>query len=356
MKKILILVFIILIFISSSVLADEYTRIEGEDFFNETVEKISTGNFSITPENVLDYILNLLFEELSKSSSLIISIFVIALLSGSLNVINIDKSKASNAAYFSCFALMSVAVIKLITVAIGYGTAVINEMSDFVTKLSPILTVLLVSSGYATSASAFYPVFTSSIYLICLIIQKCIIPMIYAGCVIGIANNLSNYVQLNHFSNMLKSLSKWLLTASLTIFSGINAIYGFCAPSLDNLGMKTAKFAVGSIIPVVGNFLSESIETVLSGTKLMKNAVGTAGIVSLLVICIIPCIKVSAIMLTVKITAALIEPLSDKKYADMLNEAANCITMMFSSMLCVAVLFILSIAIIIGTTNTITWG
>ena len=354
MKKILIFVFIFIMYISNSVFAEEYSRIEGEEFFNETVEKISTGNFSITPENIINYILDLLFEEFSNSISLIISIFVISLLAGSLNAVNINKQKASDAAYFSCYALMSVAVIKLITIAIGYGTEVVDEMSDFVTKLSPILTVLLVSSGYATSASAFYPVFTSSIYLICLVIQKCIVPMIYAGCVISIANNLSDYVQLNHFSNMLKSFSKWLLTASLTIFSGINAIYGFCAPSLDNLGMKTAKFAVGSMIPVVGNFLSESIETVLTGTRLMKNAVGTAGIVSLLVICAIPCIKVSAIMLTVKITAALIEPIGDKKYANMLNEASNCITMMFSSMLCVMVLFILSIAIIIGTTNIIT--
>ncbi len=354
MKKFLILLFGIITFFTCSVSANEYTQIEGEDFFNETVKELSSGDFFITPERVIEYILDLLFDELSKSSALIISIFVIALLSGTINVINTDKTKASNAAYFSCYALMSVAVIKLISTSVGYGSPVIDEMSTFVTKLSPILTIMLVSSGYATSASAFYPIFTSSIYLICLIIKNLIIPMIYAGCVIGIANNLSNYVQLSYFSNMLKSISKWLLTASLTIFSGINAIYGFCAPSLDNIGMKTAKFAVGSIIPVVGNFLSESIETVLSGTRLIKNAVGTAGIISLLVICAIPCIKVGAIMLAVKISVAIIEPISDKKYADMLNEALGCISMMFSSMLCVAVLFILSIAIIIGATNTIT--
>ncbi len=355
MRRFIFLITMILLLVSPIAFAsDEYTRIEGEDFFNETVTELTTGSFTITPEKVINYILDLLFSELSKSRSLIISIFIIALLSGTLNVIDSDKLKASNAAYFSCFALMSVAVIKLISICVGYGTQVIDEMSTFVTKLSPILTILLVSSGYMTSASTFYPVFTSSIYLVCLIIQKCIVPMIYASCVIGIANNLSNYVQLSHFNNMLKSLSKWLLTASLTIFSGISAIYGFCAPSLDNLGVKTAKFAVGSIIPVVGNFLSESIETVLTGTRLMKNAVGTAGIISLLVLCAVPCIKTAAIMITVKFTAALIEPLSDKKYANMLNEAANGITMMFASMLCVAVLFILSIAIIIGTTNTVT--
>ncbi len=355
MKKLIFLITILLSLFTTVVYAsDTYTSIDGEDFFNDTVTELSTGGFKITPERIIDYILDLLFSELSQSRTMIISIFIIALLSGVLNVINNDKLKTSNTAYFACFALMSVAVIKLINISIGYGTEVINQMSTFVTKLAPILSILLVSSGYVTSASSFYPVFTSSIYIICLIIEKCIIPIIYAGCVISIANNLNNYIQLNHFGNMLKSFSKWLLTLALTIFSGINAIYGFCAPSLDNIGMKTAKFAVGSIIPLVGNFLSESIETVMTGTRLMKNAVGTAGIISLLVICAVPCIKIAAIMISIKITAALIEPISDKKYSDMLNEAASVITMMFASLLCVCVLFILTIAIIIGTTNNIT--
>lgn len=150
---------------------------------------------------------------------------------------------------------------------------------------------------------------------------------------------------------MIKSLTKWLLTAALTVFSGIAAIYGFSTPPLDNIGIKTAKFAVGSIVPVVGGFLSESIETVLTGTKLMKNAVGAAGIISLIVICCIPMIKIFAILISLKITAALIEPVSDKKYADMLKEASDSVAMTLSSLLCVAVLFILSIAIIIGATN-----
>ena len=59
-------------------------------------------------------------------------------------------------------------------------------------------------------------------------------------------------------------------------------------------------------------------------------------------------------MICIKITAALIEPISDKKYANMLNEATDGITMMFVSLLCVAILFILSVAIIIGATNSIT--
>ncbi len=352
MKKIITVIFIFFIlFVPNSYALDSYTSIEGEDFFNETVEEISSGKLLLTPKKIFEHIGDLLFDELSSLRPLIFSIIFIALISGILNIIGTENEKISSLAYFSCYCLMSISVVKLISSSVGYGTEVINEMSDFVTKLAPLLTILLISSGYTASAAAFYPLFTSSIYTVCLIIQKCIVPMIYAGCVIGISNNLSKATSLDHLGGMIKSLTKWLLTASLTIFSGISAIYGFSSPSLDNIGIKTAKFAVGSIVPVVGGFLSESIETVLSGTRLMKNAVGTAGIISLLVICSVPMIKILAVLISLKITAALIEPVSDKKYADMIKEASDSVMMMFSSLLCVAVLFILSVAIIIGATN-----
>ena len=83
----------------------------------------------------------------------------------------------------------------------------------------------------------------------------------------------------------------------------------------------------------------------------MKNSVGTAGIIAILTACAVPAIKIAAVMLMLKISSALIEPLSDKRYSDMIMEAADAVTTVFGMMIAVAILFIISIAIIIGTTN-----
>lgn len=354
MKKLIIstLIFFFSIMLPTVQADNTYTKIAGEDYFNDTVEDITSGNFSLAPDKIISYIVNTFLDELTQSRSLLFTIFVIALVSGTLNVMTHSKSDVGNTAFFACFALMTISVVNLVITAAGYGNDIINEMSTFVTKLAPMLSILLASSGYAVSASSFYPVFSASVYFVCLICQRCIIPLVYAGFVSGILNNLSSRMQLNNFSRLIKAFNKWILTGTLTIFSAINAIYGFCTPSIDSVAMKTTKFAVSSIVPVVGGFLADSIETVMGGTKLMKNAVGTAGIISLLVACAIPCLKVLSISIMLKITSALIEPVSDKKYADMLSESADAITTVFAMMVIVAMLFILSIAIMIGSTNT----
>lgn len=354
MKSIIkiILIFAV-IFFSFSVVANaepDYSKIEGANFFNDTVSNILNGDFTLSPKEILTQIYKLFFSELYELKGILISIFTIAFVCGVINASS-SQNSVSTVAFFVCFSIMTIACAKLVVLGVGYGCDIINEMSDFITKLAPMLSILLVSSGYSVSAGAFYPVFSVSVYVILKIIEKVIIPAIYIGCVTGIVKNITTQTQLNNFNKLIKSFSKWLLTALLTVFSGINAIYGFCTPTLDSVGMKTAKFAIGSMVPVVGGFLSESIETVIGGTRLLKNAVGTAAIVHLIIICALPIIKICAMMIMLRILASFIEPFSDSRFSDMLIEVSDALTTVFAVVIIITVFFILSIAIIIGATN-----
>lgn len=351
MKKIII-VLIGLIFLSGlCVYAEEMdVTIPRENIFNSTLEEIKSASFDLKPDKIFTYIIDQFIKELKDIKILILSVFAIALTSGVLNVMENSKS-VSNTSFFVCYCLMTGACAKIISICVGYGSSVINSMCDFVTKLAPILSMLLITSGYTASASAFYPVLAVTVFVVCKIVDGVIIPLIYISSVIGIVNNLSGKSQLSSFNKLIKSFSKWLLTAILTIFSGINAIYGFCTPTIDSVGMKTAKFAIGSIVPVVGGFLSDSVETVMGSARLVKNAAGTAGIISIISICAVPVIKLLAIVFILKISQALIEPLSDKRFSQMLGEVASQVTTVFALLFVVTVLFILSVAIIISSTN-----
>lgn len=352
MKKLLITLLILFtIMIRVSYAQDDYTHIAGEDFFNSTVDDLIKGENGISIENIINTLSSTLTKELKSTKSLILSIFVIAFVAGILNVMKQGDDGAEGAAFFTCFCLMTIAVAKIIEICVGYGTDAINEMCLFITKLLPMLSVLLVTGGYTACAASFYPVFSGAVWFMGVVMDKCIVPLIYIGCVTGIINTMSSRIRLNNFNKLIKLFSKWILAGALTLFSGVNAIYGFCTPTIDSVGMKTAKFAIGSIIPVVGGFLAESMETVISGAHLIKNAVGTAGIISLITICALPAIKLAAAMIMIKLATALIEPVSDTRFCDMLNEAGEAVTSVFAAILIVLLLFVISLAIVIASTN-----
>lgn len=351
MRRIIYIILLFFIF-SMPVYAQNSGYIEGEDEYNNIVSKIISGNFEMEPAEIIKEFWEMLMSEILKSKALIINIMVIAAVSGVLNVLESSFSEGASGeiAFFACFTLISVAVTGLISESIGYGAEVVGRLSGFITKICPVITILMVSSGAAVSASSFYPVLSASVYVVSLLIDKFIIPLVYLGAILGIINNVSKRVQLGQLNNLIKSFSKWILTGILTIFTGINAIYGFSVPVLDAVTLKALKFTVGSFVPVVGGIVADTVETVLGGAKLMKNAVGTAGIIMVVMICIIPIIKLAVIIMMLKFTAACVEPLTDKRISGMISDVSGPVTTVFSMVIASAMLFIISIAIIMGAT------
>lgn len=352
MKKLAAALIFTLIFIFPPVSAQTLTHIDGEDLYNRTADEIQSGSFSLNPSRIVSDGLDMLLGEIRQSRTEIINLFIIAALS---SIIQILKSEGGGGgigenAFFACFTLMTISALKIFSVTVGCGITVTDSICEFVTKLSPLLAALIVSGGGTASAAAFHPILSAAVYTTTLLIDKCIVPMIYFSAILGIVGHISPRLKISSMTALLRSLTKWLLTASLTVFTGVSAIYGFSAPAFDAVAMKGIKFAVGSFVPVVGGLLSETVETVIGGTRLMKSAVGTAGIVSLVALSAIPVIKITAVYLILRVAAAASEPIADKRISDMLGEIASSVSLVLAMVITSAILFIICISVILGAT------
>ena len=352
MKKILIILMLFIV-IPLNAGAYEVPQMEGEERFNETVRQVSEGDFAVDIPKIFGFLSDLIFKEIRNTASDIVILLVVAAMSGTVNALTgaFGEKGGGEAAFFACFTLMSTAAIKCFNTALGYGIDVIDAMGVFINKLSPILMITLIASGKVTSASAFSPVFSGAVYVISVILRSCLVPLLTFGAVLSVAGNINSKMQISNFTRVIRSLSKWLMAAVITVFTGISAIYGFSAPALDALSAKAVKFAVGSMVPVVGNFLSDSLETVISGTRLMKNSVGVSGIVVMCIICVTPVVKIGIMQLMLKLTAAIVEPLTDRRISKMLWDISEAIITVFALVVMTAVLFMISVSIILAATN-----
>lgn len=351
MKNIIYVLFMLLIFCAPCARAENIGYISGEEEYNKNVERIAAGKFAISVPELLKKGADMLTREITDGREMILSLLVIAVASGVLNALRGSFGGASGeAAFFACFTLCAATVSRLLSSVIGYGAEVVTDMTDFITKICPIMTILVASGGNSTAAGSFYPVLSGAVYAVSMIINKCIIPLVWLSAILGIVNSLSERVQLVKLNKLIQSASKWILTATLTVFTGITAIYGFSAPVIDSVALKTLKFTVGSVVPVVGGLMADTVETVIGGAQVMKNAVGTAGILAVLGICIVPVIKLLAIIIMLRLAAAAAEPLCDRRISAMLSDMAAPVTTVFSMVIASAMLFVISLAIIMAST------
>ena len=57
----------------------------------------------------------------------------------------------------------------------------------------------------------------------------------------------------------------------MTVFTGFLSIQSVIGKAADNMTVKTTKFFVGSMVPVVGGALSEALTTVTAGIGMLKS-------------------------------------------------------------------------------------
>lgn len=351
MKKLATILVLFLAF-SYSVFAEEI-EISGEEFYNNTAKEIVSGKLDLNPISIINSAKELIFGEIYEIKPMLKSILLISVAAGLLKVLgdSFSSNETSDAAFFVCFAMISATSVSVFSQAVGYGAEVVHNICEFITKFEPVLMGLLLSGGAITQAAAFQPVLAASVYILGVLVDKCILPMTYFSAILGIVNNIGKRVEIGTLSKLLTSASKWILTGTLTLFSAVLTLYGFGTSALNTVAAKGIKFAVGSLVPVVGSLLSDTVETVISGTNLLKNAVGTAGMITVIVMASVPIIKVWIMMMLLKVTAALCEPFSDKRITGVLLAVAEAVSAVFQMVITAGMLFIISIGIILISTG-----
>ena len=146
--------------------------------------------------------------------------------------------------------------------------------------ISPVICALFVSSGNITTAS----VTNASLMLVYTLFQNGIRvflwPIVQLLYVLGIVGNLGGSLRLDGISRFIRQLFTWLLSLAMLFLSALIGVQSTMAISADSFSMKTAKFALGNFIPLVGNALSDAVGTVAGSLTLIKNTCGVLGIVT----------------------------------------------------------------------------
>ena len=183
-----------------------------------------------------------------------------------------------------------------------------------------------------------------------------VIPMILMSFVLEFANNLSIDHKITNLCKLLKQVIIWFQGIIVTIFIGLLTIRGITSTTIDAVTLKTAKFAIDNFIPIVGKTFSDAITSVAGYSLIIKNAISSIGLVVIIIILLHPLIKLILITFIYKLSAALIEPISDSRITKSLEAAGNSMVLITSCVLTVSIIFFILIAIMASSGRFIVGG
>jgi len=319
---------------------------------------IKTGESGFSLKVISNYIIRYMFKEVIASMQLIGSLMIIAIICALLHNLQsaFNKESLSNIAYFACYGVMIVMITKSFYIVVELAKNTILSMTDFMAALIPVLMMLLASVGGFAEATLLDPVIMGFATVSSRIYVDIIIPIIFMSFVLQFVKNISSDYKIKNLTKLLKQIALWIQGIVMTLFIGIVTLRSIAAKTIDQVTIKTAKFAVDNFIPVVGKCLSDAISTVAGYSLLLKNAISGLGLIILIIIVLLPIIKLLIMAFLYKLSAALIEPISDSRTVDCMNSVGDSILLLMSCVISVSVMFFIMVAIVASTGKGIISG
>lgn len=307
--------------------------------------KNGEGNLSI--KTFSNAITSFLFKEVKTALSFSISIIVIAIMCSLIKNLQsaFSSEGISNIAFFACYSIVIIILSKSFLVSINIATDIIKELSNFMGAILPVLVMMIGSIGGFAQAATMDPIIIGATLIIPRIYTTIIIPLILTSFVLDFTNNISNEFKIGNLCKLIKQITIWIQGIILTLFIGLLTVRGITSSTIDAVTLKTAKFAIDNFIPIVGKAFSDAIASVAGYSLIIKNAVSSIGLIIIVIMMLYPIIKLLLISFVYKLTAAIIEPISDKRITSSLTSAGNSLILLMSCVLSVSLMFFVLLAI-----------
>lgn len=328
-----------------------------KDFdLSEQVTKLITGEERFSLQEIMVQLGQLFVKELSTYFRIIIRFILIVILCSILQVLcrSFQSQNTTKAAFLVCYILIIYTLTQSLFVIVEVAQSTITNLFQMMQVTLPTLLAFMAVSGYITSSSALAPVIIGAFNIMTFFIQKILLPVIISIIVLQVVSTMSEEIKVDKLVNLFYKGMKWLLRGTVILSVAIMGVYKLTLPYVDVAIKKGAINLSTAFLPIVGDASKGAIEFIMSCSALIKNAFAIGVIIWVVIIAAVPLIKIFTHVALYHIAGALIQPLGDKKMAEIATILAKGCEFILSAVSIVVVLTIASMIICasIGTSMT----
>lgn len=248
--------------------------------------------------------------------------------------------------YFLVFSI----IFTNFTVMIAMFKDTVVLLSSFLKVLLPVYTLAVSLSGNLSTGIVFYEYFMIVVLFLNWIFLNVFLPLLQYYFLLEL---ISHFSQKQNISKLCEGLYFLLAKGIQVIFFllfGFHLLETMIAPSFDGAKNSILNKMIG-LIPGAGSIVQSVAGTAIDSSLVIKNAVGAAGILFLLIFLLLPLVKLFIYIFLYFLLSVVLEPIADERFILCINAAVKCGTLMIKVLCMSSVLFIVVIALTSLTTN-----
>ncbi len=301
-------------------------------------------NFSFS--KIIKDIWNILKSKITVPLSTMALILGVILLSSSLTAIG--NSASAKTADFAVTAVSAAVITVPVFEVVNSACEIMQTASVFMTAFVPIFATVIIANGQPATASSMGSLLLGASQVVQLVASHLVIPLMCGYLSVSVASGVSPILSKTSLSDSIKKLSFWIMSFVTTIFLGILSIQTTINASADSLSIKTAKFIIGSSVPLAGTVLAEALTTVTASLGILKTTVAIYGVIACVVIFLPLLVELVIWRFCLNITSIASDVLSVSNISKLLKAVDMAISVLCGIILLSMALFVISLTVVVS--------
>ena len=305
----------------------------------DLLKAFAQGSQNIDLSALREYVSGIAREELPALRTRLIMLMSPAVL-WAVNRHLLGGGELSETAGFVCFLCGACVLLDMVGEYIVLVRNTMQRTSALTAQFFPILGGLLSASGAPGRASAVSPLVTLLGGALNVFLQRAVSVLSAGAAVTAAAGNLTERVSLQGLFRLFCTAGNWLMGGIMAAFAALLSFGGVVGSAHGGIAMRAVKYAVGTLLPLVGGEVAGEMDVLSAGASAVCSAAGVTGVIVMLVLCLRPFLRLISGMLCCMLASALIEPIADGALRRCMDQISQVMRLLLAASSVNAVLFI----------------
>lgn len=325
--------------------ADTYKMLDELGVLDFSYESITGLSF-----NDIVVLLKSLFQkkaELPIKSSVTVLIFI--LLSAFLQSLKAESDDSVNMIYSTATALLvaTVVLVKLTSI-VSLASMAISVASNFVYAFIPVFCSIVVASGGITTGFSTNTTLLILAQGLSFISSNVFMPIVNCYLALGVTSSLRYELNLDKLLSSLKKIITTCISFVSGVFVSVLSVKTAVAGRADMLGLRSIRFAINSVVPVIGSSISEGLLSIQAYSSLIKSSVGIVGVMAVVLVFLPSIIEVVLWRISLTLCVIVSDVFGDKSVSAVLNAFLNTLLLINVILILSMVTTVISFGILIA--------
>lgn len=261
-----------------------------------------------------------------------------------------QSSQVSETGFFLTYLLVAAVLAAAVLDGVMITKQVLERQVEFMRVLLPSYLIAVTWAGGSLTGAAWMELLLFLLAAVPWLYLNLLLPLVRVYTLLVMVGNMGSEDKMSRMREFVQGVIRWGSRSLIGVVAGFQIVQGMVLPYAD--AVKNSGFQkLLEMIPGVGQGMGAAAKVILGSGVLIKNAMGAAAVVVLLLLSLVPVLKLAVLCVLYRAAASILQPVGDKRLVACIAGVAEGERMLLGLTVAGMMVFVLAIALICAGTN-----